>query len=205
MPTITAVPRTLINAWLQGLRLPLTVVERVTDHAGANWPPALAYESFEGEAKKVLGAIIRDEELVRQGTLQQAKISELAEAERLGVKAEQARQEADAKLDARRQAAEQARARVEQQAKARQQQLQREKASKQRKVREEAARREAATARSSERRAKLVTAQERQAERTRIAEEQAALAKRSEALDTSRKAQRLDAALAAKKAQRKSA
>ena len=197
---------TIVNTTLQGLRLPLTAVEQVTNKSGSkSWPPAVAYESFEAEAKKVLGSLLRDDELVREGRLLQAKVRELAEAERLETKAEQKRIEADAKLEQRQESAEAARQRVEKQTAQREQQLQKEKAERERKVREEARRREESAAKAAQARDKVVTAQERQAERTRLAEESAALAKRSEALAATKRAQTLDTVLEAKKAQRKGA
>ncbi|GAC1530102.1 MAG: hypothetical protein NVS3B12_04240 [Acidimicrobiales bacterium] len=201
MPTLTT---TIVNTYLQGLRLPLTAVERATSNTGAaSWPPALAYESFEAGAKKVLGSLLRDDELVRQGRLIQAKLSELAEAERLEAVAEQKRQAADAQLEQRQESAEEARNRVARQAEQREQQVAREKADKERQARQQAAQREQAAARTAELRDKVVTAEQRDADRTRIAEESAALAKRSQALAATKKAQTLDTVLDAKKAQRK--
>jgi len=197
---------TIVNTTIQGIRLPLTAVERVTNNsATASWPPAVAFDSFEAEVKKVLGSLLRDDELVREGRLLQAKVQELAEAERLEAKAEQKRQAADAQLEQRQETAKQARQRAERQAAQREQQLQKEKAEKERRVREEARRREEAAQRTAQVREKVVTAQEREAERTRLAEESAALAKRSQALNATKKAQKLDDVLEMKKAQRKGA
>lgn len=204
MSTITALPRTIIKAGLQGLRLPLTAVERVTNHADASaWPPAVAYEAFEAEAKMVIGSLIRDDELVREGRLQRAKVNELAEAERLQTEAEQKRQAADAAFEAREESLDEARARAEEQARRREQQVAEERAAKERAVREETERRKDAAARSAAAVNKAVTAQEREARRTRVAEESAAVAKRSQALNAEKRVQTLDAALEAKKNQRK--
>jgi hypothetical protein len=205
MPTITTnLPRTIIKVSLQGLRLPLTALEIVTNKSDApDWPPAVAYDSFEAELKKVLGSLTRDDDLVREGVLQRAKVHELAEAERLQAQAEQGRREADAKLEQRKDSAERAQASIEQQAREREQQLSREKADKERKLSDEVTERKHEAAESAQLREKLVTAKEREAERTRIEEEAAALDRRSEALNASKKAMGLDDALEAKKAQRK--
>ena len=197
---------TIVNTTLQGLRLPLTAVEQIANKSGSkSWPPSVAYDSFEAEAKKVLGSLLRDDELVREGRLIEAKVRELADAERLEVKAEQKRMEADAQLEQRQAAAEATRQRVEKQTAQREQQLEQEKAERERKVREDTRRREEAAAKVAEVREKAVTAQERAAERTRLTEESAALAKRSEALAATKRAQNLDEALETKKAQRKGA
>jgi len=201
--SINTLPRTVIKAYLQGLRLPLTAVERITNADGSAWPPAVAYESFEAEAKQVLGALIRDDELVREGRLQRAKLGQLAEAERLEAAADQKRQAADARLMERQASAEQARARAEQQASRREEQIARDKAARDREVLDEARRRERDAQRATQARDKVVTARERDAARTRIREESAALSKRNEALAATRQAHNLDEALSSKKAERK--
>lgn len=202
--TISTVPRTAIKVGLLGLRLPLSVLERVTNNSdAAAWPPAVAFESFEATAKKVLGSLIRDDELVREGKLQRAKIEELAEAEHLEAKAQQKRQEADAELEQRRKSAQQARSRAAGQARHRKAAAEKEKVEKERQIREETRKREEAAAQAAELRDKAVTAQERAADRIRITEDSAALAARSNALDAAKAVQNLEADLEAKKAERK--
>jgi hypothetical protein len=187
------------------LRVPLTVIERLTHHTdAAGWPPAVAYEAFESQAKTIVGSLIRDDELVREGRLQRAKVDKLAEAERLETTAERKRQEADARLEAREVEAEQTRLRAEQKAEERERQVEQEKAVKEQRIREETRQREQAAARTAAHREKVVTDQERAAARTRIKEESAALAKRGQALGAAKKAQAVDNALEAKKAHRKS-
>lgn len=202
---ITAIPRTVIKAGLQGLRIPLTAVERVSGNTDTvAWPPAVAFETFESGAKQVLGALIRDESLVHEGQLQRAKLGELVESERLHLKAEQKRLEADARLEDRLETAEQTRERVERQAQEREQELAREKAEKERRVFEQAQQRQRVAEEADVARQKAVVAQERSAKKTRIAEESAALEARSDALGAARAAEVVDHALEAKKAKRKS-
>ena len=91
MTAINTLPRTLIKTYLQGLRLPLTTLEWVTNKSDAkDWPPAIAFEAFEGGAKRFLGSLIGDDELVHEGMLQRTKVDELARAERLEAMAAQA-------------------------------------------------------------------------------------------------------------------
>ena len=204
MSTINTVPRTIIKAGLYGLRLPLTAIEHVTHNADANWTPAIAYESFEAEAKKILGSLVRDDELIREGRLQRAKVGELAESERLETKAEQRREDAETKLEARQESAEGARDRIEQDARQREQRLTEEKAAKQRRIHQSTERRKVAATKAVQVGDKAVTVEEKKAARTRNAEESAALAKRSQALSTAKKAQSLEVEIGAKRAHRKS-
>ena len=65
------VPGTVVRTWLRVARLPLQAVEAVA-HRGdhdAEWPPALAFESFEAQVKQVAGAVFRDRELLEDGRL----------------------------------------------------------------------------------------------------------------------------------------
>jgi Fe2+ transport system protein B len=182
----------------------LTALERASNRTGATaWPPTLAFDAFEAGAKKVLGSFLRDEELVREGRLLQAKVSELGESERLKAAADQKRQAADAQLEQRQQSAEEVRERARREAEQAEQRIQREKAQEERAVSEDAARRRQEAAKLAEARDKVVTAQEREAERTRIAEESAVLGERRQALTATKKAQELDDALEVKKAERK--
>jgi len=199
-----SINRTIINASFQGLRLPLTAVERVTHNSEEPaWPPAVAFESFEAGAKKVLGSILRDDDLVEQGRLLQAKVSELAEAERLETKAEITRQAAAAELAERQEAAQRQREEAEARAEERETALARETVAKKDKAAEEARKRQAAAAKAEELRERVLTTQERAAKRTRISAEAIVLDQKSEALAAAKKAEVIDAALEAKKAQRK--
>ena len=205
---ITTIPRTLIKASLQGLRLPLTAVERVThnvsdnDQAGQNWPPAVAFDSFEAGAKQMLGSLLRDDELVKEGKLQQAKLDELRRAASLRAEAQQTRAQADDQLLQRQDAADATRDRIEEQAAERERQVEQHKATAQHQVRAAAAQREDAAERVNKAREKAVTDRERAAAKSRIDAESAALETRKQALGAESDVQSIDAALEAKKARR---
>ena len=202
---ISTLPRTIIKAGFNGLRLPLTALEKVSGKGESDsWPPTLAFETFEANAKRLLGTVLRDDDLTREGTLQQAKVIELAEAERLESLAAATRAEADAALEQERERLDEARDRIADQAAAHERELAQEKLEKERDIREATRKREQTVAMVSSVRERAVTEQERAAERTRIAEESAALAKKGAALSAQRKAQSVDKALEAKKAKRKS-
>lgn len=204
MPSITSIPGNIVRASLQGLRLPLTAVEAVTRPDDTlSWPPALAFDSFEAGAKQVFGSLLRDDELVREGRLQQAKVQEATKAARLEAEAEQTHQQGDADLVQRRDHLTDARDQQEQRAQQRRQQIEQERAERERKIRQETAARQQAVAKSTQLREKAVTAQEREARRTRVREESAALQKKSAALTAARRADTLGNAAAARKAQRK--
>ena len=56
-----------------------------------DWPPRLAYEGLEARVKRVVGGLIRDEVLVREGDLEAAKVARLEDAAELETRAEQQR------------------------------------------------------------------------------------------------------------------
>ena len=202
---LTPVPRMMIKAGLFGLRLPLTTVERVTGNADAEaWPPAMAFDALEATTKRVLGSVIRDEQLVREGELQRAKLDELATAQRLETRAQQLERQADAKLEERVDAAEKRRQSVETEAAKRKREAEEQAAKREREIAQQTREREQAAREAEERRAKVVSVTEREAEKVRIREERDALAVKREALAASRTADVLEDAIEQKKAKRKS-
>jgi hypothetical protein len=200
----TTTSGTIIKVALFGLRLPLTTFERVTGNTDSNWTLAIAYESFEAAAKKILGTLVRDDELIREGTLQRAKVGKLAESEQLETKAVQQRERAEATLEDKQESAERTRLQIERDAREREQEISEEKADKERRTREAARQRKAAANKVSQLRDSAVATEEKRAARARINEESAALAKRRRALSAAKKAQSLETELAATKARRKS-
>lgn len=106
---IAEIPRTLVTRGVRGLHVPVEAVGRAARAAGVNlderWLPFVAYESFEGEAKRVAGRLIRDGELVEEGLRQRAKAAELRRSGRLHAVAEGTRAKADAVLRRREEAA----------------------------------------------------------------------------------------------------
>ena len=86
---LNTIPRTAVKATLLGLRLPICGVEALTGQTGnASWPPAIAFEGFEAGVKQVVGSFLRDDELVDEGRVQQAKVTELRRAVELEVQAD---------------------------------------------------------------------------------------------------------------------
>ena len=203
---IGSIPRTLIKASLLGLRLPLTTVERVariSNEPGEQWPPAMVFEAFEATAKQVLGGFVRDDELVTEGRLQQAKAAELSRAAQLEIRVAQERAAADERLQRRLARAEADRVQTESETRQRERELQRDKAQEQRRVRESAKRREARLDRTDQVRQRAVETKERSAAKIRVTQGSAALAERRRALSATKKAQDVDRRLATRRAQRK--
>jgi hypothetical protein len=202
--SVTTIPRTLVRAGLSGLRLPLSLAQRVTGNDGGDWPPTIAYESLEAELKIVLGSLIRDEGLVHEGALQQEKIREVTTASRLERKADDIRAEADEEFEHRTVAVDQAAQRIEADALDREDQILLEQAVEEEDLEHEAEVSREAVARRASARDKAVTAGERRAARTRIAAESGALSARSEALLAANRAKAVEKRLEAQKATRKS-
>lgn len=201
----TIIPNAILNVGLRGLRLPLTTLEIITHNTNSNWAPALLFESFEAEAKKIVGSVLRQDDLVREGRFQKAKVGDLTEAEELEARAEVKRREADEVMLARKQSAEEARLRAESQAAQRERQVEREAEAKKRALSDRARRQKQGAADGARRRGNAVAAQERRAERTSVTEELAASTRRTRAVGAAKKAKNLETALETKKAQRRTA
>ncbi len=202
---LTAIPRTLVKATLDGLRLPLSTIERVTGQTqNAAWPPAMVFEGFEAGTKQFVGALLRDDELVEEGRIQQAKISELRRAIELEVKADQKRAQADAELRQRRDQVARDRRLADEKAREREQAIEDEKREAQQKVDAQARRAEAVVAKVDQKRDERVAATERQTRLASVSAESDALAKQRKAVASADKVARLADAVETKKAQRKS-
>lgn len=93
--SVQTIPSCLAKVGIHSLRLPLSAVEVLARNAGADtatWPPAVAFEAFEGSAKQAAGVVLRDAKPVDEGQLQQARAAELHRAEELRAEVERIRQ-----------------------------------------------------------------------------------------------------------------
>jgi len=199
------IPRTVVRVWLRTARLPLQAVEVVAhrgDH-GTEWPPALAFESFEAQVKQVAGSVLRDDALVEEGRLTEAKVVQLRKAATLETVAERRKATADAKLAAQRESAGQRRRRVEHDATKREAALERERAAKKHRVEREAGQKKQAAARAETARSKALERQERAAAKTRVEQERAALRKERTAVAKKQRVTKADKDIRATKAVRK--
>ena len=172
---LNTIPRTAVKATLLGLRLPICGVEALTGQTGnASWPPAIAFEGFEAGVKQVVGSFLRDDELVDEGRVQQAKVTELRRAVELEVQADQTRAAGARELRERRARAKEERTKAEQDALRREQMIERDKRAAEQRVERELAEKAAAIEATAQRRDKRVTAVERDASLTRVEQESAA-------------------------------
>jgi soluble cytochrome b562 len=200
---INTIPRTAMKATLLGLRLPLCGIEVLTGQTrNSSWPPAVAFEDFEAGVKQVVGSILRDEELVEEGRVQQAKVTELRRAVELEVQADQKRAAADRELREQLARAEDERKRAEQEALRREQVVQRDKRAAEQRVDREVSEKATTIAATAQRTAKRVTAAEREAKLTRIDQESTAVAQQRRAVRATKAAGNASDALERKKAQR---
>jgi colicin import membrane protein len=204
---MTTIPRHLVKLSLNYLRLPLTAAERITGHGDADasmWAPTAVFEKLEADAKETLGRVLRDETLVEEGKLQNAKLEKLRQAAILEAAAEDRREQAETTFERREQTLDERREQAARAAQQREQAVAREKAEREREVREQANKQEAAAAKVQAARAKTVTKKEREARLTNVVAESAAVAQQKRALEASAVATQVDDALERKKAERKS-
>ena len=183
------IPRITVRTALNATRLPLTAAEAVFGKGDdQEWPPAIAWEKFEGSVKQVAGTVLRDDELVEEGRLIHAKAAQLAQAADLEAMAEQHRVEAQSTFQARRQADEQRRQEIEAEAKRKQEQLEQAKAEKKRAADAQAREAKAAARKADAETAKAVARDERRAKT-------AALKAEREAVEQERKAVQAESTL----------
>jgi hypothetical protein len=185
-----SLPITMINLGFWGMRFPLTAAEFLAGQSARTWPPAILYEALEAGAKRMVGSLIRDDELVREGDLQSRRVLALTAAQRLQLEAERIRGAADEQLS---QELESARHQREE--------LAHETALRQDQIAHDASEQEGAV--EEQTREKVVTDRERRAEYRRIAEESDALAERRRAMEAHKHVTDVEEDLQTKKAERK--
>lgn len=200
---LNTIPRTAVKATLLGLRLPICGVEALTGQTGnASWPPAIAFEGFEAGVKQVVGSFLRDDELVDEGRVQQAKVTELRRAAELEVQADLTRAAGARELRERRARAKEERTKAEHDALRREQVIERDKRAAEQRVERDLAEKVAAIEATAQRRDKRVAAVERDASLTRVEQQSAAVARQRRAVQATKAASTAGDALERKKAQR---
>src|SRR4051812_30200932 len=135
-------PGTLVRTGLQAARLPLNAAESVLRRGeqSGEWAPAIAFDGIEASVKRVAGSLLRDDTLVQEGRLEQAKVDKLRKAARLEAIAREHEQAADTEYRQRVQTDEQRRAQVAKQADQQETALERQRAARERAAEEEARR-----------------------------------------------------------------
>lgn len=171
------IPRTIVCTWLRAARLPLDAVETVVrrGHHDNEWPPTIAFDSFEATVKQVAGSLFGDNELAQEGQVAQARVAQLRKATELDAVAEHRKADADAEFQHRREADEQRREEVQKEADQRQAVLERERTEKKRRADNEDARKRNQAAQVETIEEKIVESEDRAARATRISAERDAL------------------------------
>lgn len=198
------IPRTIVRSYLKLGRLPLDAAGSVLNKDGAeDWAPALAFDSVEATVLQTIGSFLKDDELVTQGRLAEARVAQLRRAAELEAQAEAKRVEADADYRERVDTDQERRQRVENEADQREAALAREKATKQREADQKARKQADAAQKIESVQQKAVAKQDRAARLSRVEAEQEALADETRAVQADQAVLDLDKALRTTKAVRK--
>jgi hypothetical protein len=201
---LNTIPRTAVKATLHGLRLPLVGIETVTGQRGnESWAPAVMFEGFEASAKQLLGSFLRDDELVDEGRVQEARVNALRQSVELEVEAQRIRAEADRELHARRDKATRRREDAEATAARREEAIERDREEQERRVERSLAEQAVAAQQTAEAREVRVEDTERRARLTRVEQEAAALHDESKAVRSTKTAHELADAVDGHKSKRK--
>jgi hypothetical protein len=197
-------PGTVVRTGLQAARLPLNAAESVLRRGeqSGEWAPAIAFEGIEANVKRVAGSLLRDETLVEEGRLEQAKVDKLRKAARLEAIAREHEQSADAEYRQRIESDEQRRAQVAKQADQQETALERQRAARERAAEEEKQRKAAAARKVEAATKKAVEKNARSARATRVEAETTAVARERKAVEAKAGVVQLDEDLRATKAAR---
>lgn len=202
---INQINRWTLRMWLRGVRFPLTVVETVVRRGDdmAPWPPALAFEMFEGKVNEAVGRITRDDTLLEMASLQRAEVALRRQAMALEshasstiVDVERTAEAEKARLDRRREAA-------DQRSRARKAQAEAERKEAQRALNERTANKRSATKATAATRAKTIDRRATKADAERLRTTAQALRAKTKAVAGQGKVLKLDKAVRAKKAARR--
>jgi hypothetical protein len=138
---VQEIQRAMVEAWLQSIRLPLTLAEAVL-RPDRNWPPAVAFAAFESNVMRLLGSVRSDEALGADTARRTAQVTELQRAARLQDDARQLEVEAEARFQAEHEEIATRRAQEEQAAKRRRVAVRRRRAEQKRQAEEDAQRKQ---------------------------------------------------------------
>lgn len=191
------ITRTVVRTWLRTARLPLTLAES-TLHRGEHateWPPSLAFGSFESGVKQVVGALTRDAELTNEGRLERAQVTQLRQAAELDAAAEVKKDEADAELRRKEAQDEERLQRIEEQAQARREAAEADAQAARREAEARAARRETTARKAEAATEKSVARAARSARAGKVAVEKKAIAKKRTAVTAAKDAAKADGRL----------
>jgi hypothetical protein len=200
---IRQMPRVAARTGFRAARFPLTVAETVL-RRDDEWLPTRAYETVESRVKQVVGRAVRDNELVEEGILEQAKASKLGKAAALESAARQEREQADASFDERREADEKEREEIAAETAERKEAAERERAEKKRQADATAAEKARAAQEAEAASKKAVAKHEREARHHKVKAEREAVHDERRAVEAEKEIRKADEKLEAAKAARRS-
>jgi hypothetical protein len=181
---IQTLPRLVVEGYFRTARLPLTAIQRVAQQQGnEQWPPGLAFESFEAGVETMVGALLRDPALLDKGRLRQAKLTQLRRASELEAMAAVERERADEQLANREEQLAEQRDEAQRRADQRTRELERQAELHERKVAAKAAKKATAARRTKAAQDASIDSRERVARSAALAEESRALGTAKQALD----------------------
>ena len=179
---IRQIPRTAVRTGFHTARLPLTVAETVF-RRDEEWLPTHAYETVEARFKQVVGRAVRDDELVEEGILEQAKTVQLGKAATLESQAEREKELADAWFEESRKADEEQRDGSPKQAEERKRAAEQKRAEEKRQAEAAAATKASAAQKAPAATEKAIAKQERQARSAKVQAERDAVQEERRALE----------------------
>jgi hypothetical protein len=181
---LQTLPRVVVEGYFRTARLPLTAIQRIAQQQdNEQWPPGLAFESFEAGVETMVGALLRDPTLLDKGRLRQAKLTQLRRAAELEAMAAVEREQADEQLAERQHQAADQRAESQRRAEQRTRELERQAELHERKVAAKAAKQTTAARRRKAAQDSAIDSRERVAKTAALAEESRALSTAKQALE----------------------
>jgi hypothetical protein len=199
---IQRIPQRAVRTTFRAARLPLTVAETVF-RRDEEWLPTRAYETVESRFKQVIGRAVRDDELVEEGILEQAKTVQLGKAATLESQAQHERELADATFEDRRKADEEQRERVAEAAEERKRGAEQKRAEEHRQADAAAAKKAGAAQKAQAATEKAVAKQKRDARGEKVKAEREAVKDERRAVEAERDVRQANKKLEAAKAARR--
>jgi hypothetical protein len=190
---------------LEMVRLPLTMTEAVlrprADHA--TWPPAMAFATFEGTVKAVVGRLTRDDALVESANLQRAELTQRrravtfrSDADSIAAEARRDAEDEQARLERRREE-------TDQQRRVANRKLEEDRQTAKRAIDDRTAKKRSANKTAAATRTKAVNKTAARADAERLRKDAQALRAKKRAVAAAGKARNLDKAVRAKKTARR--
>jgi hypothetical protein len=201
---VNEIRRWSLDLWLHSVRLPLTITEAVVrrDDNGT-WPPTMAFDTFEGRVKGIVGRLTHDDTLVELARLQRAEISQRRRSVELQAEAEST--DAQARRDAaeQREALERQRKAAGEQAREAKRQLETERDAAKRALEARTAEKRTANRTAAAARKSTIQREATRADATRVRKDAAALRAKKAAVVAQADVLDLDKAVRAKKTNRR--